>query len=301
MKFRAEPSDYDFVGALTTTRNGYREQILGAAERLPPFSPILAKVLATLSDDGVSLSGLAALIEKDAVLAGNILKLVNSAMYGRKGTVNSVRHAVSLMGMVKVRNLVLSLSVSQMWSNVKLPKPWSTKQFNIHSVAVGVLSDLLVLEVPVPYGEGAFVAGLMHDIGKLLIASATCPEFEAIVALHSRRGGSMQACEVEVLGIGHAALSAAVLEKWNFPAPIHRAVAFHHLPEQADSNQLHLAHVLEAADEYVNQAGYPVLDGIAAPPSPDAPLLIERFHLAGGREALIQSFQSEFDAIRSFF
>ena len=287
---------------MTTTRPRYREQILGAADKLPPFSPILSKVLATLADENVSFSGLSTLIEKDAVLAGNMLKLVNSAMYGRKGTVNSVRHAVSLLGMVKVRNMVLSLSVSNMWSSVKLPSPWSAKQFNIHSVAVGVLSDLLVLEVPVPYGEGAFVAGLMHDLGKLLIASALRPEFEAIVALHARRGGDFQACEVELLGIGHAALSAAVLEKWNLPAPIHRAVAYHHLPDQADCNRLHVAHVIEAADNYVNSAGYPVLTtAIAAPPNPNPRLMLEKFHIDDRLERVIESFQTEFDALRSFF
>src|SRR5258705_5485642 len=124
------------------TTNPARDRIMGALDKLPPFSPVLAKLLATLSDEDVSFGELAGIIETDAVLAGNLLRVVNSPLYGRSATINSVRHAVSLLGSIKIRNLVLGMSVSRRWSGARVPPKWDAKLFNVHSLALAVLSDL---------------------------------------------------------------------------------------------------------------------------------------------------------------
>src|SRR5882724_4636178 len=139
---------------------------LWALDKLPPFSPVLTRLLATLADENVSFGELAGIIETDAVLAGNLLRVVNSPLYGRIATINSVRHAVAILGSIKIRNLVLGLSVSRRWATSRVPGKWNPRQFNAHSLAVAVLSDLVVLEKPFPYPEGAFTAGLLHDVGK---------------------------------------------------------------------------------------------------------------------------------------
>src|SRR5579884_3619287 len=135
-----------------------RDKVLRSLGRLPPFSPVLNRVLASISGEDFSFSAVADLIEKDTVLAGNVLKIVNSALYGRRGTVNSVRHAVSLLGINKLRNAVLSMSIARMWNSVKTPPGWSMTRFNMHSVAVAILCDLLAQYTSVEYGEGAFIA-----------------------------------------------------------------------------------------------------------------------------------------------
>src|SRR3954470_15205480 len=149
------------MGAPTLTINPAREKILGSLDRLPPFSPVLTRLLATMANENVSFGELAGIIETDAVLAGNLLRVVNSPLYGRISTINSVRHAVSIMGTVKIRNLVLGLSVSRRWAGAKAPRQWNAPMFNAHSLAVAVLADLIALETPVPYAEGAFAAGLL--------------------------------------------------------------------------------------------------------------------------------------------
>src|SRR5438874_526997 len=160
------------MGMPTETTTSARDRIMGEIDKLPPFSPVLTRLLATLADDDVSFGQMAAIIETDAVLAGNLLRVVNSPLYGRIATINSVRHAVAIMGTNKIRNLVLGMSVARRWASARVPGSWNSKQFNVHSLAVAVLSDLVVLEAPVPYPEGAFTAGLLHDVGKLLIAAA---------------------------------------------------------------------------------------------------------------------------------
>src|ERR1700730_11067454 len=160
-----------------------RERALRALGQLPPFSTILNRLIASLASEDVSFAKIADLIEKDTVLAGNILRLVNSALYGLPRTVNSILHAVSLLGINKLRNAALSMSVSRMWNQIKTPPGWSMARFNLHSVGVGILSDLLAQRMDVPYGEGAFAAGLFHDLGLLLVAIGLHDEYQQMARL----------------------------------------------------------------------------------------------------------------------
>src|SRR5579863_3162255 len=95
------------------------QRALAALGKLPPFSPIMNRLLASLAGEDVSFSKLGDLIEKDAVIAGNLLHVVNSALYARRSSVNSVRHAVSVMGTAKLRNVVLGMSVANMWNRTR--------------------------------------------------------------------------------------------------------------------------------------------------------------------------------------
>jgi len=149
--------------------NPLKIKALLALDDLPPFSPIMNRLLASLAAEDVSFIKLADLIEKDTVIAGNLLHVVNSALYARRSTINSVRHALSVMGVAKLRNIVLGMSVASMWNHTKVPAAWSMRRFDMHSAAVAILSDLLAQHLPVTYPEGAFVAGLFHDLGRLLI------------------------------------------------------------------------------------------------------------------------------------
>jgi putative nucleotidyltransferase with HDIG domain len=229
---------------------------MGALGKLPPFSPILNKLLASLAGEDVSFSKLGDLIEKDTVVAGNIIHLVNSALYARRATITSVRHALALLGMDKVRNTLLGMSISRMWSQVKTPPVWSMARFNRHSAAVAILSDQIASRIPAAvYPEGAFVGGLLHDLGRLLIALGL-PEFTRLVKLHEQSERSWTECEQELLGFTHADLSAEALEKWKFPTEVQLAVRDHHRPPAFHAGgALPLSAVLNAANQYVNSTG----------------------------------------------
>jgi putative nucleotidyltransferase with HDIG domain len=233
------------------------QRALGALGKLPPFSPILNKLLASLAGEDVSFSKLGDLIEKDTVLAGNIIHLVNSALYARRATITSVRHALALLGMDKVRNTLLGMSISRMWSQMKTPPVWSMVRFNRHSAAVAILSDQIASRIPgAVYPEGAFVGGLLHDLGRLLIALGLPEEFTRLVKLHEQSERSWTECELELLGFTHAELSAEALEKWKFPAEVQAAVRDHHNPPAFHAGgPIALSAVLNAANQYVNSTG----------------------------------------------
>lgn len=291
------------ASASTPTAPSVRDRALRALEQLPPFSPILNRLIASLANEDVSFAKIADLIEKDTVLAGNILKLVNSALYGFAGTVNSIRHAVSLLGVNKLRNAALSMSVARMWGQVKTPPGWSTANFNQHSVGVGILSDLLAQQRDVAYAEGAFAAGLFHDLGLLLVAIGLHDEYKQMSLLCQQNNQWTLEYEIQVLGVTHAELSAEALIKWNLPDEIQTAVRYHGTPDAdpttVQPGQLTLSRVLNAADRYVKGTG--VFVSLFENPSEEGAAALELLGFGERLPVILKDFDSEFTAIKSYF
>jgi HD-like signal output (HDOD) protein len=278
-----------------------KERAIRSLKELPPFSPILNRLLASLAKEEVSFVKLGDLIEKDPVLAGNLLHLVNSALYARRGSINSVRHALSLLGINKLRNVVLGMSITRMWNQVRTPVSWSMARFNMHSAACAILSDLLAQRLTVNYAEGAFVSGLLHDVGRLLIALGLGEEHDRILKMHEA-GRPLLECEMEVLGFTHPELSSEALIYWNLPEPIQNAVLHHHSPDSDKSarpNEVALSRVLDAANQYVNSMGVSIVKKCVD--TADG-TLVESLGLSSEElQVLLAEFKSEFDAMSAFF
>lgn len=276
-----------------------RARAIRCLGELPPFSPILNRLLASLAKEDVSFNKLGELIEKDPVMAGNLLHLVNSALYARRGSINSVRHALSLLGINKLRNAVLGMSITRMWNQVRTPPSWSMARFNMHSSAAAILSDLLSQRLSVNYAEGAFVAGLLHDVGRLLIALGLTEEYNQIVKLHEHDGKPLLECEKEVIGLTHPELSAEALDHWNLPEPIQNAVRFHHAPDLDPTGGLALSRILDAANQYVNSLGVSILK--KCPDTADATLVESLGLPAEQLQAVLADFKTEYEAMSAFF
>jgi HD-like signal output (HDOD) protein len=240
------------------------------------------------------------MIEKDTVVAGNLLRVVNSALYGFRGTISSVAHAISILGLDKLRNIVLAMSLARMWHQAAAAKGWAGSTFNLHSAATATLSDLLVQYLPVVYPEGAFVAGLFHDVGKLLVATALPMECETLCSLALQQKSNMEECEMEVLGMTHAELSAAALKHWNLPLPVQSAVRRHHKPERAKDRRRPLSQVVHFADQCVNRFGMSILP-FAGPDAGSPEESLEALELGERIPRVLEEFQTELQLIRSFF
>jgi HD-like signal output (HDOD) protein len=276
-----------------------RARAIRCLGELPPFSPILNRLLASLAKEDVSFNKLGELIEKDPVMAGNLLHLVNSALYARRGSINSVRHALSLLGINKLRNAVLGMSITRMWNQVKAPPSWSMARFNMHSAAAAILSDLLSQRLSVDYAEGAFVAGLLHDVGRLLIALGLSDEYEQILRVHERDGKPLVECELEVTGLTHPELSAEALAHWNLPEPIQNAVRFHHSQNLDPTAGLALSRVLDAANQYVNSMGVSIFKKCSD--TADAALIESLGLPAEQLKLVLADFTTEYEAMSAFF
>jgi HD-like signal output (HDOD) protein len=316
----------------------YRQKVQRVLNNLPPFSPILNRLLASLAHEDVRFSDLASLIEKDTVLSGHVLRLVNSAAMARRSRINSISHSVSVLGLVRLRNFLLSLSIARLWQSAKTPPGWNMARFNLHGAAVALMADLLAQNCVCRYPEGAFLAGLLHDYGKLLMASALPDQFVEICHLASQDGAVLVECEQEVTGFTHPELSALTLKTWNLPEEIVHGVQYHHDPEEeeakslergdakgeTESEGLFLSRIVFAANCAVHQLGIHVLPFEGAPeeeapeasedgtPSErtgppqttaygNAQSTLELLGYTTTASKILTDFHEEFEAVRGFF
>ncbi len=273
-------------------------QILDKLTDLPPFSPVLTRLLGTFGQANISCGALATLIEQDPVLAGSVLRLANSAHYSSRTAVTSIASAINLIGIDRLRNVVTALSVSQMWKKLPSAEGWSTADFNEHGLATAILAASLADEIRNDFAEGAFLAGLLHDVGKLLIVMAVPADYRQIVQLYEEEPGkrSWIQCEREVLDTDHAVLSALALEEWKVTEPIRQAVAWHH-----EGEARRLSQVIALADSVANAIGYSVLPPttvlVEATQEEIATAILRPFcRVESG--PLLENFRNEMDVIR---
>src|SRR5262249_20782009 len=128
-------------------------------------------------------------------------------------------------GVNKTRNVLLGLSVTRAYKRVQVPSPWSSVRFNSHSLATALLSDLLARNTSSADPEWAFIAGLLHEIGLLLIAAALPQQFKTILA-YTNSDIELVEQEQALLGFSHFELGADVIARWNFPTAVQDAARF---------------------------------------------------------------------------
>jgi HD-like signal output (HDOD) protein len=287
----------------------YRQKVQRVLNNLPPFSQILNRLIGSLASEDVRFSDLASLIEKDTVLSGHVLRLVNSAAMARRSRINSIGHAVSVLGLVRLRNFLLSLSIARLWQSTKTVSPWSMAQFNLHGAAVALLSDLLAQNCHCHYPEGAFLAGLLHDYGKLLIAAALPEQFVEIQRKLAEGNATLIELERELTGFTHPELSTMTLKAWSLPEDIVRGVEFHHQPDAEEDTLLEpvsgilLGRIVFTADAVAHQMGLHVTDAEGSPEArrEQALATLEALGFASQAKEIMENFDVEFEAIRTFF
>jgi HD-like signal output (HDOD) protein len=237
---------------------------LSLVEGLPPLSPMVRHLLASVSapEDSASLAEIAGLIERDPITAGKVLALANSAVYGRTVPILSIRHAVSRLGINAIRNLVVSVSMSGVWNRLPVPAEWSTSRFNTHSIATAILSETIASVLAPDKMEPAFLAGLFHDVGRLMIAVLLHDNPGAFQRLCKEEHAGLERAELAQVGFSHSELSAAIVGSWKLPVAIQTAVRYHEAPlEYPDRHFLPgvpLCDVVHMADCYADCQGHSI-------------------------------------------
>jgi HD-like signal output (HDOD) protein len=253
------------------TADQTRQSALKALDKLPALSPTVGQMLGVLAQSVPDIHKLERLINKDPVMAGTLLSVANSAMYSRHGSASSTIDAIVRLGYSKLKRFALAQTFARVFRFGRPASVWSPTRFHLHSSAVGMAGELLADRLPVVNGENAFLAGLVHDLGKLLIAVAMPEQWQRVdsYALH---GGNPMEKEIELLGIDHAELSALAARKWNLPAPVFEAVRQHHRPlVESTHESIPLCRLVQAADTFVNSLGISVIstkpEGDPVPPA----------------------------------
>jgi len=282
-----------------------RDQALKGLDRLPHLSSGIGTLLAKLAFRNVGYEELTEVVSRDSLLCGHILRTVNSAGFARSRTITSVQQAMTLLGLSKLRRIAVSFSVTNTFSKTRTPQSWSRTCFNLHSAATAIVAESIAAALNAPNCQGAFLAGLLHDIGKLLIAITAPQQYEMSLELASASGRPLVECERELLGTDHAELSGLALTRWSLPEPVCRAVFHHHADDLDEQVQRHpastyllLALIIPRADHFVNYLGINVTEqkgaasGLPSLEIPGYP------YLAGD---VLERFQKEWQELSPFF
>jgi HD-like signal output (HDOD) protein len=260
------------MSALLATNT--RAVALKNVDRLPSLSPAVNRLLGMLAKRDIDLGMLGRTINSDPSLCGHILSAANSAFFSRGTQVKAIDQAVARLGLTKLRRIALSKSVSRIFRTLRAPEGWSMTRFQLHSAATGAAAELLCDFLPVEDSENAFLGGLMHDIGKVLIACGQPAQYAEIEKLVLESGRDRIEFEREILGTDHAELSGLAVAKWELPFPLSRAVAHHHDPElPREFGDVSLSAALKAADQFTNSLGISVREAPADLEPPSLPVV----------------------------
>jgi HD-like signal output (HDOD) protein len=258
-------------------------------------------LLATISSpgEGPSLQEVASWIEKDIMTSGKVLALANSAMYGRLVPTLSVRKAVTRLGINPLRNLIIHDSMSSAWSKLPTPAQWSSVRFNTHSIATGVFCEIIASALVPEHMELAFLAGLFHDTGRLIIAVLLRDNVDALEELNRHEHLDLEEVEKELVGFTHSDVSAIVAKSWNLPASIETAVRFHESPSADPAvgagDKIPLSHIVNAADWYVDCQGFSISG--ARREEDDKLRLLHQFGLGIDDATVFTRFENELEIL----
>lgn len=200
-------------------------KLLGEVGQLPVAPRVYSELTVRLEDPATSVEQLAQVVGEDAGLAAQVLRLANSAYFGSAAHVASLPVAAARLGTRLLRSIVLAAEVFDRFHATHSPLSLDAEQR--HAALVARIASSL--EPRAPWKDDAFTAGLMHDVGKLVLATRMAERYGPIVEEARRDGAPVQDVERTRLGVDHGALGACLLGTWGLPASILEAVHRHHL------------------------------------------------------------------------
>ena len=226
-------------------------------DSLPSLPSLYVELVEALESEDSSVKQIGNIIAKDPSLTAKMLKMVNSSFFGLPQRVSNPAKAVSLLGLDLVQTIVLASGTFEKFNQLKL-KGFSIESLWDHAMKTAVLAKTISQDTGLERRDVdmAFMAGLLHDIGKLLIAANMPDDYRCVLDYMSVHAGSMASAENHVIGTTHAAIGAYLLGLWGLPDPIIDAVAFHHRPGIKSSGKLGTTGIAHIADAFANASSH---------------------------------------------
>jgi HD-like signal output (HDOD) protein/CheY-like chemotaxis protein len=222
---------------------------------LPSAPGVYSEFVALMSRENVSSSNVAALLKRDIALSAKTLQVVNSAFFRLSRPVADVEEAVTYLGLNTVKYIVLAIEVYQRTHSSAQPLGVSLERLQRHALGVAHVASSFFSDKATR--EDAFVAGLLHDIGKLVLAVGLPEHLERAEAEATRTGCSLHHAEQEIWGVTHAEVGGYLLGIWGLPYPIMEAVANHHSPARVDEKSFGLVGATHVANVLVDEIDAP--------------------------------------------
>jgi HD-like signal output (HDOD) protein len=262
-----------------------RELLTGYIE-ISSLPLIYTRLNDAVNNPRASIADIARIISEDAGLTARLLRIVNSAFYGIPTRVESIARAVTIIGTHELRALALATSVTTMFKGI--PEDLANMElFWRHSIACGVAARILATYRRLPNAERFFIAGVLHDIGRLVMFMKVPDKSREAMVRSQEVGEPLFVSEREVMGFGHASVGSLLLEAWRFPQGLEEAVGFHHNPNAATRYPLeaaivHLADIIchamqlgTSGEKFVPSLEKEAWDQVGLPVSILSPVLVQ--------------------------
>jgi HD-like signal output (HDOD) protein len=252
-----------------------RKDIERFIQKMPSLSTTVGKVMEICSRTDASPNELNKVISLDPVLTGQVLKLINSAYYSLVTKITSLTRAITMLGMNTVKNMALSTAIIRTVAGAKKSKALPTTRFWAHTIGAGVSAKLLggIKELPVMEREELFVAGLLHDLGKIPFGD----EYIDVLNIARKQQAPLIEVEREIMGIDHQEVGRMIAEKWKLNEVITTCISKHHNVGDLSGQLQQQVAFVALGNIYTN-----ILDiGFAGNPFPDEGEVIRLLEVLG--------------------
>lgn len=215
---------------------------------LPTLPGVLDVITGMVDDDRVNVDQVGEVIARDQVLSAKVLRLVNSPFYGFPGRISNVSHAIVLLGFNVIKGLLLSTAVFDSLAD-EVRGLWE------HSLGTAVLSRVLAKQKGMRDPEEVMVAGLLHDIGKVILSFVAKDDYLGVIRLAHGCNVHVSSIEYDVFGFTHTTVAGWLAERWSMPERLADSMRYHHRPEWSKNHYetvavVQLADILARALEY---------------------------------------------------
>ncbi len=276
------------------------ELMIMTASDLPTIPVVAMKVMQLIENENATAEELAKVVASDPAVAARVLKISNSSFYGCQRQIQTLSHAIVVLGFGTLKSLVVAASVKQVYQ----PYGLTEKMLWEHSFGAGLAARMIAAETRLVSSEEAFLGGLFHDIGKIIMNTINREQFQDVMQRCFNDGLTFEDAEQRVYSYTHSEVGGLVIKKWNFPDMLMHAVLNHHsfaFAENEDPYQISLTCVVGLADMFCHKLGIGMrepneeLDLLSSEPA-------RRLNLDEQRMgALLERFNDAYEKDKSFF
>ena len=248
-------------------------------EQMPSLSTTVTKVLEICDSPTTSPNDLNRVISLDPVLVGQVLRLINSAYYSMPEQITSLVRAIIMLGLNTVKNLALSTAVLERLVGKTSFQALSMNDFWTHSICVGVTAKAIatIKRVPLTEREEYFVAGLLHDLGKIPLNDRFPEEYVQALELAKPGQCPLHQAENMIFGIDHCVVGRMIAEKWRLSETMIDSLGCHHNPDEAEEETRQLVEIVALANAYANTFAI----GSSGDPFPEKTMVTSLLERAG--------------------
>lgn len=240
-----------------------RARVIEHLNHLPSLPVAVSELLVSFGDAEVDLEKIAELIARDQALTARVLRIANSSFYGLQCKLGSIQDALVVVGFRAVRSMVVAAGINGTFKATTC-RGYDPAASLRHSVAVGIAARALASILPGHNPDIAFTAGILHDIGKLVLASGFPVEYAEVLNYRRKHDIFLVDAERDILGLDHGEVGGLLAETWRFPPALREGIAEHHAP--AATRATSLANLIHVADAIVLGLGFCSFQGDSVMP-----------------------------------